>query len=357
MKIKLVLLDRDREYLNRLMAVLSHRYMDKLEIYSFTDLNMAFDNLKTVKADVILVNEEFELDENILPKKCGFAYMAEDSDVETIRKHRVVSKYQRVDLFYRDILNIYSENTSNVTGYKSNINNLTQIITFMSAEGGAGSSLLAAAFAKYAAGSSKKVLYLNLEQSGCAEDYFKGEGRFDFSDVIYAVKSRKTNLILKLESIVKQDASGVYFYGSSKSALDLLEFDDEDIRIFIQELCNNGMYDYIVVDTDSVLDKRIKCITEFSHRVILVSDDKAVSDSKLKRFYNALNTLESQELINALDKLYLVYNKSDGSNFRINEVPDIKYLGCVPYLEGESADDIIAQMISMDWFKVLIKAA
>lgn len=354
MKIKLVLLDRDREYLSRLMAVLSHKYPDKLEIYSFTEMKMALDILKTVKADVFLANEEFEIDEKILSEKCGFAYIAEDSDVESIREHRAVSKYQRVDLFYKNILNIYAENSSKVTGYKSHSNKVTQIITFMSAEGGAGSSLLAAAFARYVAGNGKKVLYLNMEQLGCAEDYFNGEGRLDFSDVIYAVKSKKANLALKLESIVKQDSSGVYFYSSSKVALDLLELDEEDICIFIQELCNSGIYDYIVMDVDCSFDKRTKSIMEFSQKIILVSDDMAVSNSKLKRLYDALVALESQGLLNVLDKLFLVYNKSNGDNFRINEVPDIKCLGSVPHFEGESLDDIENQVVSVNWFKELL---
>jgi len=302
---------------------------------------------------VFFANEEFEIDERGLPEKCEFAYISEDSDVESIREHRAVAKYQRVDLFYKEILNIYAENTTSIIGYKSGCNKVTQIIAFTSASGGTGSSLLAAAFAKYVATSGKKVLYLNLEQLGCADDYFKGEGRLDFSDVIYAVKSKKANLGLKLESIVKQDSSGVYFYSSSNQALDLLELDEEDIRILVQELCNKGMYDYIVVDMDCSFDKRTRCIMEFSKKLVLVSDDMAVSNSKLKRLYDALNALESQNLLNVSDKLFLVYNKSDGGNFRINEVPDIKCLGSVQNFEGESVDDIVNQMLSVNWFNEL----
>ena len=36
MKIKVALLDKDKEYLNRLTGVFNTKYADKLEVYSFT---------------------------------------------------------------------------------------------------------------------------------------------------------------------------------------------------------------------------------------------------------------------------------------------------------------------------------
>lgn len=355
MKIKLVLLDRDREYLNRLITVLSNKYSDKLEIYSFTEMSMALETLQTIKADVFLANEEFEIDEKAFNQSCGFAYISEDSDVESIRTCKAVSKYQRVDLFFREVLNIYAENTTRIIGYKARRDKTAEIVTFMSVNGGTGTSLMAASFAKYAAVRGKKVLYLNLELLGSADDYFKGEGRLDFSDVIYAVKSRKANLALKLESIVKQDSSGVYFYSCPNTALDLLELDEEDIHVFFQELCNGGIYDYIIVDMDCSFDKRDMCIMELSRKIILINDDMALPNSKLSRFYDVLNLLEGQHLTNVFEKLSLIYNKSDGVNFRISEVPDIKCLGCVPYFEGETIDDIVKQMMTVEWFNELVR--
>ncbi len=355
MKIKLVLLDKDREYLGRLVPVLINKYPDKLEIYSFTDSKLAFETLKTIKADVFLMDEEFDISMPLIPEKCGFAYMSKEADVESIRGQRAVSKYRRVDLFYKDILGIYAENSSIITGYKSNSNKATGIVTFMSASGGAGSSLLAAVFARYVASCDKKVLYLNLEQLGSADDYFTDEGRLDFSDVVYAVKSRKVNLALKLESIVKQDSSGVCFYSSSNLALDLLELDEEDVSILLQELCSRGMYDYIVVDADCNLDKRTRRIMEFCEKIVLVSEDMPVSHNKLRRLYDALYVLEEQEPADILSKLLLVYNKADVDNLKIVEETDIKYLGCVPYFKGETADDIMNRMLSVEWFKELIQ--
>ena len=92
------------------------------------------------------------------------------------------------------------------------------MIIFSSPSGGVGTSSMAAACAVHYAMQGKKVLYLNLEKFGSADVFFSGEGQFDMSDIIYTLKSKKTNLALKLESCVKQDISGVYFYSQSKRA-------------------------------------------------------------------------------------------------------------------------------------------
>ncbi len=354
MKVKLVLLDSNKEYLNRLMSTLSQKYSDKLEVYSFTDMSLVFDIFNTVKADVFLANEEFDVDVNNLPKDCGFAYIAEDSAAESIKSSRAVAKYQRVDLFYKEVLGIYAEKSSNITAYKSNSNSMTQLVAFTSASGGAGSSLLSVAFSKYAASCGKRVLYISLELLGNTDDYFKGEGRLDFGDVIFAIKSRKVNLSLKLESIVRQDVSGVYFYSSSDVFLDLLELDEEDISVLFKELCDGGLYDYIVIDTDCSFDERFKAVMELCHKVILINDDKTVSDSKLKMFYDSIKLLESQSKSDILNKMYLVHNKSDISSFKASEELDIKCIGSVPAFTGKTIEEIVSQMVSAELLKELI---
>ena len=49
------------------------------------------------------------------------------------------------------------------------------------------------------------------------------------SGIIFALKSKKTNLSMKMESCVKQDPRGVYFYSQSKVALDMLELGADEI--------------------------------------------------------------------------------------------------------------------------------
>ena len=65
---------------------------------------------------------------------------------------------------------------------------------------------------------------------------------------LHALKSQKSNISLKMESAVKKDASGVYFYSPTKTALDMTEVLLEDVRTLFKILISEGKYDYIIVD-------------------------------------------------------------------------------------------------------------
>ena len=113
---------------------------------------------------------------------------------------------------------------------------------------------MAASCAVHYAKKGRKVLYLNLEQFGSSDLFFDAEGQFDMSDVIFALKSKKANLAIKLESCVKQDVSGVYFYSQTKNPLDMLELNMEEKTRLISEIKLSGVYDIIIVDADFGVD-------------------------------------------------------------------------------------------------------
>ncbi|MDE6516509.1 MAG: chromosome partitioning protein ParA, partial [Acetatifactor sp.] len=116
MKIRLAILEKDAVYLNRLESVFNVKYADKLEIYSFTDRDIALQSLREKKIDVFLANESFEIEETELPGSCGFACLVDTADIETIRGITAVCKFQKADIIYRQVLGLFSEKAAAVTG-------------------------------------------------------------------------------------------------------------------------------------------------------------------------------------------------------------------------------------------------
>ena len=57
MKIKLAILEKDRSYLTRIVSAFSARHAEKLEIYSFTDQEVAIATLDSAKIDVLVAND------------------------------------------------------------------------------------------------------------------------------------------------------------------------------------------------------------------------------------------------------------------------------------------------------------
>lgn len=353
MKIKLAILEKDESYLNRIVSVFGTKYADKFQIYSFTDMDVAVSTLESAKIEIMVASDAFEIDVNKLPKRCGFAYFVDSMDVDMLNGQRAICKFQKADLIYKQILSIYSENASNVSGLKFG-DDSSKIIFFQPVSGGVGASSMAAACAMRFAAKGKRTLYLNLENFGSADVFFRAEGQFDMSDIIFALKSKKTNLPMKLESCVKQAANGVYFYSQAKIALDMMELNSEDIMRLISELQVTGSYDYIIVDTDFSIKRDALEIYRKAHTVVWVSDGSELSNSKLFRAFNALNTIEQNADSPIPNRMVLVYNKfSNKTSTMLSEIA-IKNIGGVPRFEHATSDQVLEQLSTKDMFDVIM---
>lgn len=353
MKIKLAILEKDTGYLQRIVSAFSSRYADKFEIYSFTDETIAMETLNNAKIDVLVASDLFDIDISKLPKRCSFAYFVEAADVETVNGQRAICKFQKADLIYKQILSTFSENAGSISGLRFDSDSTT-IISFCSVSGGVGSSSMASACAIHFATQGKKVLYLNLEKYGSADLFFTGEGQFDMSDIIYALKSKKTNLSMKLESCAKQDSTGVYFYSQSKIALDMLELSTDDVLRMLSEIKISGSYDYIILDMDFTMDRKEIEVFKQAHAVIWVGDGSEISNAKIFRAYTALTTIEQNSDTPIHNRISLIYNKfSNKTGKSIDEI-GLKSLGGAPRYEHASTKDVVKQLATLNAFDKII---
>lgn len=353
MRIKLAILEKDQNYLNRIVAAFSTKYADKFEIYSFTDKDIALSTLDSSCIDVLVASEVFEIDVAKIPTRCGFAYFVDSSDIDHVNEQRAICKFQKADLIYKQILSVYSEKAGSVSGLKLGEES-AKVIAFTSVGCGAGNSTMAAAAAMHFASKHKKPLYLNLEKFGSSDSFFSGEGQFDMSDIIFALKSKKTNLPLKLESCVKQDASGVYFYSQSKIALDMNELSPDDILRLISELKLTGAYDYIVIDIPFSLETNMLKILRQAHAIVWVGNGTEISNFKIYRAFTALSTIEQNADSPLTNRLALIYNMfSSKSSKTIGEI-GIKIIGGAPRYEHATDSQILERLYKMEMFSEII---
>lgn len=350
MKIKLAILEKDQSYLNRIVSVFSAKYAEKLEIYSFTDLTFALAYLESAKIDVFLANDAFEIDMSQIPRRCAFAYFVDSADIAVENEQRAICKFQKAELIYKQILSVYSEKAGSISGFKLG-DDTTKTIVFTSVSGGSGASTMAAAFSVRQASQGKKVLYLNVEKYGSSDSFFKGEGGFDMSDIVFVLKSKKANLALKLESCVKQDVtSGVYFYSASKVALDVMELNSEEIMRLVSELRLTGSYDYIVLDMDFGLDEdKLKMYRQANH-MVWVGDGSLISNTKIARAYEALSIIEQNAEVPLMNKMVLIYNKFSNKTGKALVENAPKTIGGAPRYEHATTEQILKQLSAMTMF-------
>ncbi len=344
MKIKLAILDSDVNYLSRLTSAFESKYAEKLEVYFFTNKEIAISSLQENRIDMLVASEFFEIDQSKIPNRCGFAYFVNSADIETLRGIKAICKFQKVDMIYKQILSIYSEKISNETGLKFGSGEGTKMITFTSASGGTGASSSAAACAKSLAATGKKVLYLNLEDFGDSDVFFSGEGQFNLSDVIYALKGKKASVALKLESFVKEDASGVFFYSGVKSAIDLMELKNEDLDFLLSNIKMVGTYEYVVFDINFSFDPLFINLYKQSDVVIFVSDGSEIANRKLVKTYNALEVYEQMKDISLLSKATIMYNKFSNKTGKILEDINVRTIGGVGKFEHATTNQVVDQL-------------
>lgn len=349
MKIKLAILESDQSYLNRIVTAFSTRYDDKLQIYSFTNPETAFGVLDSEKIDVLIANDSFDIDVTLLPKRCAFAYFVDSKDIEIHNDQRAICKFQKAEMIYKQILSLYSENAGNITGLKMN-DESCKVIVFTSPSGGVGTSTMAASCARYYAATGKRTVYLNLEPFSSPDTFFSADGQFNMSDLIFALKSKKANLAMKLESCVKQDPSGVYFFSQTNLALDMLELNSEEKIRLISELKFTDSYDYIIVDVDFALSKDYMNIYKQANAIVWVGDGSECSNIKIFRAFNALRTMEEGAEVTIANRIALIYNKFSNKTSKVLTDLDIKDLGGAPRYEHATVSQVLEHLSQLKEF-------
>lgn len=343
MKIKLAILENDRIYLNRVVSGFTTKFPDNLTVFAFTNLEMALGAIRENRIDVFLACDSFDVNTAQLPETCGFAYLVDSANVETVRGCSAIFKFQRIELIYKQLLGMYAEKSDAVAG-NGDGGSGTRVILFSSPSGGTGTSTAAAAFCRYFSAHGKKMLYLDLEKLESVDCFFSGEGQAGMSDVIYALKSGNPNLPLKLESAVKVDASGVYFYSSAKVALDMLEFRVDEMVRLINVLRTSGSYDHIVVDADFDIGQEGSKLLRLANRIVWVCDGSETSNRKIEQAVQALSILDKRLNVPVTGKLTLLYNKFSSKTGQVLMGLDIREAGGLPKFEHMTLAQMLNQL-------------
>ncbi|MBO4823985.1 MAG: chromosome partitioning protein ParA [Lachnospiraceae bacterium] len=354
MKIRVAILDRDVRYLEKLMSAFLKDYFEKIEIYSYTNYENAVEGITNEKINVFLTSTDYEVASEDIPKNCEVAYLVDTKDIETYKGVKAVCKYQTVEALYKNIVNLFSNVATDITAFAGLAGNACNVYGFMSASGGTGSSTAAAACAMHLAKAGKKVVYLNYETLGDPNLYFSAQGSETFRDVIFALKSKKGNLALKLAATVKRDKSGVEFFATVPLALDFAELTVKESIDIIKTLKDSGSYEYIVVDMDFSLEKDSLMLMNELNELIIISDGSPISNSKLKRAIDSLKIIEEQMEIPIFKNTAILYNRFSSKVSSKIVLDGIKELGGIKRYEGYEEAALLEELSSLPVFDVFI---
>jgi Flp pilus assembly CpaE family ATPase len=351
LKIKLAILDGDANYLNRIASAFHGKLQDSVEIYSFTNLDDALGSAKSTRIDVLLADSSFEVDAEALPKNCGFAYLTDSPNVSSYNGQRAVFKFQKIDSIHNFVMDAYAERGAAEVGAPSG--EALPLYAFTSASGGVGTSVAAVSCAAKFAERGKPTIYLNFERFGNPALYLSGSDNFTMSDVIFAVKSKRPNLAIKLKSNVQRDASGVYWFPAPKNPLDLREINGDDVAALLSALGQTGLFERVVADADFSVDDAALALFQAAAVIIFVSDGSETAGEKLNRALDTLATLEREKEINVTARAALLYNKFSNKSDARADTRGLRAIGGIPKYERATLRQIMAQIMKLEVFSAL----
>lgn len=347
MRLKVVVLDRDREFIERLSKVFQKKYEDKISLILFSEESSMHNTLKTITSDILLIDHKTVTNIASLSTNIVTAWLCDKLDVNEIDGIPAICKYQSVDNIYKLIVGLYAESSGNIV-LKRNKSN-TKTIMFTSSQGGSGTSSTAAAYAFSSAGKGKKIFYLNLENLGESDFYFTADGVLSFSDVIYTLKSKNGNLAWRLESVIQTDPSGVDFIHACKNAYDMFELSDQEITCLISGISQVNDYDEIVLDYSGDLsDRMLMLMRDYADKIVYISDGSYTGNRKFEKFCEVVHVLEQRNEWNILGKMSLLYNRYSSKTGTQMEKTAVPVIGGIHRFEGIAEKELIQAIANVD---------
>ena len=358
MKLKVAIVEKDSRFLDRLVGILSKNYADQLEIYPYTDPEVALSTLEFMKINILIAEESFHILPSSFPKDCVLTYFVSDISQDTCQGQRAICKYQRAELIFKQIIGVYTEASNcNFAGNGKGAD--TKTIVFTSPIGGVGVSTAAAACALRFANSGKRILYLDLDDFGCPGLFFHGDNTLHIGDILSTLRNKNSdlknaNLADLLDRAVCKDSSGVFFYSEAPDDSVWPALSSEEISKLLRELRIIGTYDYLILDIPFTKIRGQVDIMDKTKQIVLLSDSTERSYYKLPRAYQAfICDTHSDEACAAPEHL-LLFNQSSGFQ-RVHPIlSELKTLGSIPLMQIEDCRNLIARIASMELFDVLI---
>ena len=354
MKIKIAILEQDEHYLTKITSVFNTRFSGKLEVFGFSNPDIALQQLSSICPDLFLFPESFLNVIDLSSLRIVPLVLVESNDITEVKGCEVVSKYQKADQIYKKILAVYSAHTD--YSFISDTSNLScKTIVYTGIAGGVGTTTVALSCAFYLAKMQKRVVYLDLNPVSSLSVFLTGEGDYCMSDILYAIKSKKGNIGLKLESTLCQDASGVSFFKEAATMLDMIEMTDEEAVLIWQELCGLEVFDYVIIDMPFKLRSFPAELMTKSQYVIWVSDGSVSANTKMLKAYQAVKILEEQGAKFRIHNLSVVYNAFSSKTGKVIEDNGLKNLGGVPKVQNASERQVVEHISNMELFKPLFE--
>jgi MinD-like ATPase involved in chromosome partitioning or flagellar assembly len=330
-KVLLVLADLDHKYVELFTSYIrSYPYNEHFECKSFTNRERLTTYLsnKASKINIMLAGEGMEL-YDVQEEKVECMLSLKDTPAR--ENPSIIFKYQPLNRLLFDALSIYKEQRKE--GEDGTKAAGTRVISVVSASGGCGKTTFALNLSKMLTERGFKVFYLNVEGINSYESLLPMSGKDGWAKFLYYLKTKPEQIDRQWAAIKEYDPfTKIEYFQPPQSCQEIEAISPELMRDIILKIIHQGVYDFIVVDTDYVMRKSALGSLMLSDKVIwLITND--IRD--LHRTKIAINEIGSVSQFKSDDwksKLCFVLNKSLGSPQNDLETNEIEVVEKLPYV-------------------------
>lgn len=345
MRIQLVVLDPDQDYLERLAPRLMNAYPGRIDVHGFTSREQALRFAPEVRAHVFLADAAMGVTADMLPPRCSLGWLVDSPAVATVDGVAAVPRFTRLDELFRNVVQLMDTAEASVELRRSHSIGSTQLVTVTSPAGGVGTSTVALTLARTLAmaGDGRRVLYVDLSATAEVSHVVgvpAGDGP-TFSDVVYAVKRRRGNLQLQLATLVKQDAYGVHFFPTPNDPADVLDLDADDVAVLLDALLPSESFHIVVLDVGFEAARRLWAHVERSSRLVLVTDGRPTANLKVRHAARLLERVDQEHETSVLARSVVVYNRASATRSEIDGESPLPPVAVVSRFEGASENEVL----------------
>ncbi|MCX7745773.1 MAG: AAA family ATPase [Clostridia bacterium] len=317
-KFNLVLADSDPWYIEGLSKFTRGVYASKFNVNVFTQKSSLTDYLKSnnESVDILLISPEMLLDD-MAGFKVGTTILLSDGRLsDSVSGYPWVKKYQPGEKILNEVIALYSGTNLNVESLVKG-DRKTTVVSVFSPQGGSGKSLLSVNLSLHLASRGLKTLYLNLETLSSIPFFIHlSNNELGLSNILFDLKEKGKNVKLKIDLAKSFDSLfNISYFKPLDCSLELDEVTDGDINKLLFELKEIGQFDVVVVDTDTMLNRRNIGILGSSDEVLLVVLQDLLAKVKLDTFFSEVRKISPDLETELNSKLTMILNKYNPDSF------------------------------------------
>lgn len=287
------------------MNYIKHRGKLSFQTSSFSSVECLSEYALNNIIDILLIGEDAITELDSLREKAKYIFiLTKKRDSKECSSYPGIYKFQSADLIVMEIMEYYMENNTQKRLIKTAGNNQKTICTFSLSEKSK-KTIFSLALGSYY-GSSYKTLYINLDLFSRLS-FLNSRESPGFSELLYYIKQRNPNLIMKLETIV-QTCNNFDVIPPAGCYQDLLEVNEDDIVFFLQYLHDYSNYEIVIFDT-SFSGKNILPLLHSCNQIYVAVDSDFLSKDSKNAFYEQMKEGEENEVLEKMKEVILPWEE------------------------------------------------